>query len=75
MYEGSWAVNSEEDAYQKGNILHQAFGSQEGPLGEITTTKGRVRTFISRINLSTQDKNKYFHDYFNTGKKDEGAEE
>ena len=75
MYEGSWVVNDEKDAYDTGNILHMAFGSKSGPLGDITTTKGRVRTFISRINLQNQEKDKYFHNYFNTVKKDEDEEE
>jgi len=52
MYEGTWVVSDDSDAHLDKSILHMAFGSSSSDEhGPLSTSKGRVRTFISKINL------------------------
>ena len=58
MYEGTWVVPDEADEVDPEGMLQAAFASDEvdefGVQG--ATTKGRVRTFINRVNLSSQSR-------------------
>lgn len=57
MYEGDWFVDDKSDAADPSKILNMAFGSDSAESGLMTTTEGRVRSFINRIDLKASKSN------------------